>query len=283
MPTRALRCCGLLAVTVGLGAVLSVSAPTPVRLATALQEVANHPRSTVDGQGVESVAITVVATLAWFALAWLVLALILVGAAAAPGRLGAVATAVSAVLVPATTRQVLAAALGVTLMTGVSAGAAAASPRAPAPAPTAVSALDLDWPAAPSATATPPSPPPGNDVPDHDNTDHDNTDRDNTDRDVPDRDEPDRSVPDRDEPDRSVPDRDGLDRSVPGGGAPDRTVVVRYGDSLWTIVARHLGPGATDEQIAYEWPRWWSANHHIVGTDPDRIMPGQRLTPPSQP
>jgi nucleoid-associated protein YgaU len=263
MPTRALRCCGLLAVTVGLGAVLSVSAPTPVRLATALQEVANHPRSTVDGQGVESVAITVVATLAWFALAWLVLALILVGAAAAPGRLGAVATAVSAVLVPATTRQVLAAALGVTLMTGVSAGAAAASPRAPAPAPTAVSALDLDWPAAPSATATPPSPPPGNDVPDHDNTDHDNTDRD---------------VPDRDVPDRSVP-----DRSVPGGGAPDRTVVVRYGDSLWTIVARHLGPGATDEQIAYEWPRWWSANHHIVGTDPDRIMPGQRLTPPAQP
>ncbi|WP_158230853.1 LysM domain-containing protein [Frankia sp. CcI49] len=57
-------------------------------------------------------------------------------------------------------------------------------------------------------------------------------------------------------------------------------IVVLRGDSLWTIVARHLGPGATSDQIAAEWPRWWSANADVIGPDPDLILPGQRLVPP---
>jgi hypothetical protein len=61
---------------------------------------------------------------------------------------------------------------------------------------------------------------------------------------------------------------------------PTPEVVVLRGDSLWTIAARHLGPGATTAQIAREWPRWWAANKHVIGPDPDRILPGQRLQPP---
>lgn len=58
-------------------------------------------------------------------------------------------------------------------------------------------------------------------------------------------------------------------------------VVVRRGDSLWSITARHLGPDATDAEIAVEWPRWYAANRDAVGGDPDVILPGTVLRPPS--
>jgi nucleoid-associated protein YgaU len=57
-------------------------------------------------------------------------------------------------------------------------------------------------------------------------------------------------------------------------------VEVRPGDSLWTIVARHLGPGATDLDIAAAWPSWYEANAGTIGADPDLIRPGQLLVPP---
>ena len=58
-------------------------------------------------------------------------------------------------------------------------------------------------------------------------------------------------------------------------------VVVRRGDTLWSIAARHLGPTASAAQIAREWPRWHAANRHVIGADPDRLVPGQLLEPPS--
>jgi nucleoid-associated protein YgaU len=61
--------------------------------------------------------------------------------------------------------------------------------------------------------------------------------------------------------------------------ADDAVVVVR-GDTLWDIAARALGAGATPERIAAEWPRWYAANRAVVGADPDRVLPGQRLVPP---
>jgi nucleoid-associated protein YgaU len=57
-------------------------------------------------------------------------------------------------------------------------------------------------------------------------------------------------------------------------------VVVRRGDTLWSIAARHLGPGATDAEIALDWPHWFTANRAVVGSDPDLLRPGQRLRPP---
>jgi nucleoid-associated protein YgaU len=71
--------------------------------------------------------------------------------------------------------------------------------------------------------------------------------------------------------------------SAPGplaGIDQDDVVAVRPGDSLWTLAARHLGPGATAAQVADAWPRWWAANRDVVGDDPDLLRPGQLLRPP---
>jgi hypothetical protein len=62
--------------------------------------------------------------------------------------------------------------------------------------------------------------------------------------------------------------------------AMDAMVTVRRGDSLWSIAARHLGPGASDAEIALAWPRWYAANRDLIGTDPDHLLPGQQLCPP---
>ncbi len=69
-------------------------------------------------------------------------------------------------------------------------------------------------------------------------------------------------------------------------GAPRReattlTYVVRRGDALWDVAARHLGPSATAADIAREWPRWYAANRGVIGADPDLIHPGDVLVPPS--
>lgn len=60
----------------------------------------------------------------------------------------------------------------------------------------------------------------------------------------------------------------------------EEAVVVRRGDTLWDIAARALPAGATDAEIAAEWPRWYDANSSVIGADPDHIVPGQRLVPP---
>lgn len=82
------------------------------------------------------------------------------------------------------------------------------------------------------------------------------------------------------------PVRDGADPSVVSqprrrtAVAVDDEVVVRRGDSLWTIAARYLGPDAPDAYIAEEWPRWYEANRSVLRHGPDRLEPGMRLTPP---
>lgn len=86
-------------------------------------------------------------------------------------------------------------------------------------------------------------------------------------------------------PDRPAPvsrsDHPGLlgGRLRPTATAID-TVTVQRGDTLWSIVADHLGPGATDAEIAAEWPRWFEANRAVIGSNPDVILPGQQLRAP---
>lgn len=74
---------------------------------------------------------------------------------------------------------------------------------------------------------------------------------------------------------------------VPRAGLPPldrpaspRAITVAPGDSLWRLAAAHLGAGATANDIAAEWPRWFEANRAVIGTNPDLIHPGQQLTPP---
>jgi nucleoid-associated protein YgaU len=256
------RCGALLLITVSAAGTLNIIAPTPDRLAISLADFAHHPQPTVDAHGVESVAIAAVAALTWLVLAWLLLALVLVAASAAPGRAGRLAAGISGLLVPAAARQLLATALGVTILTGITAGtAAAAPPGPPAHAPTAISTLNLDWPTrslaapthAPRAGSPTPAPPGSHDQQ--------------------------TAAPPASQEAVAPPGGPRRDANPPPA-RPGREVVVQRGDTLWGIAARHLGPAATDEQIAREWPRWWSANHQVVGDDPDLISPGQRLTPP---
>ncbi|MFE8884894.1 LysM peptidoglycan-binding domain-containing protein [Pseudarthrobacter enclensis] len=60
-------------------------------------------------------------------------------------------------------------------------------------------------------------------------------------------------------------------------------VAVLAGDTLWDIVSDQLGPGASDVEVALEWPRWYEANRLVIGNNPDMLLPGQLLQPPSQP
>ncbi|GAA2169363.1 hypothetical protein [Pedococcus bigeumensis] len=70
-------------------------------------------------------------------------------------------------------------------------------------------------------------------------------------------------------------------RLVTGVSAPQPSeVVVHRGDSLWGIVRRELGPGATDTEVAAAWPHWYAANRDVIGPDPDVLLPGQVLRAP---
>jgi nucleoid-associated protein YgaU len=80
---------------------------------------------------------------------------------------------------------------------------------------------------------------------------------------------------------QSSTDRDRSEQAAEPVPEAPAHVVVQRGDSLWTIAARHLGPDASDAQIAAAWPRWYEANRHVIGDDPDLIVPGLTLTPPA--
>lgn len=56
-------------------------------------------------------------------------------------------------------------------------------------------------------------------------------------------------------------------------------VVVHRGDSLWSLVSRHLHTGDACV-ISAVWPRWYAANSAVIGADPDLLHVGQRLRIP---
>lgn len=58
------------------------------------------------------------------------------------------------------------------------------------------------------------------------------------------------------------------------------SVVVRSGDTLWSIAARGLPVGATDRQVAAAWHRIYQRNRDVIGANPDLLLPGQRLELP---
>ncbi|PQZ95893.1 hypothetical protein CQ018_00925 [Arthrobacter sp. MYb227] len=67
------------------------------------------------------------------------------------------------------------------------------------------------------------------------------------------------------------------------GGTPraDQTeVIVRAGDSLWSIAAAHLKTGASAAEIAAVWPHWYEANKIIIGPNPDHLALGLVLHAP---
>ena len=62
---------------------------------------------------------------------------------------------------------------------------------------------------------------------------------------------------------------------------PPSEVTVLAGDTLWEIASRHLGPTASDVDVALHWPRWYEANKSRIGESPHVLLPGQILKAPS--
>jgi hypothetical protein len=82
-------------------------------------------------------------------------------------------------------------------------------------------------------------------------------------------------------PSRPVGTADRAVRLVTSGSVPRTSeVVVHRGDTLWDIARRHLGPGASDAEVAAAWPRWYATNQHVIGPDPDVLLPEQVLRAP---
>lgn len=59
-----------------------------------------------------------------------------------------------------------------------------------------------------------------------------------------------------------------------------QTVVVRRGDTLWSIAAGALGDNPSIAAIARRWPDWYAANRAVIGDDPDLLLPGTVLQAP---
>ena len=58
------------------------------------------------------------------------------------------------------------------------------------------------------------------------------------------------------------------------------SVVVRPGDSLWSISREQLGQSATPQQIANGVEQIYALNHNRLGSDPNLIFAGQKLLLP---
>lgn len=70
------------------------------------------------------------------------------------------------------------------------------------------------------------------------------------------------------------------DRPTDADAGRRGTVVVRAGDTLWSLAAGRLPRGAGDAQVSAAWQRLHADNRRAV-PDPDLIRPGQRLRLPA--
>jgi LysM domain-containing protein len=81
-------------------------------------------------------------------------------------------------------------------------------------------------------------------------------------------------------PDRAIGAGPATPAAGPGARPRPREVVVRPGDSLWSIAEGLLGPAADDVEVTAAWHRLHRANLSRVD-DPDLIRPGQHLVVPA--
>jgi len=61
---------------------------------------------------------------------------------------------------------------------------------------------------------------------------------------------------------------------------PERTVIVKPGDSLWSISEQRLGPEASPQRVYDHTYQMYALNRKIIGSDPDLIFAGQQLSLP---
>lgn len=230
------------------------------------------------------------AALGLVVLLWLVVAILSSAASMLPGRAGRRATDVAGALAPAALRRVVAAVLGVGLSTGLAAGGAladgvglsgpgvtATATATPTGTPTASTSTTSSGPtltaARPGSAHLPP--PSGGAIGGVVGADARGAAEPAT--------AATSVVPDPAlAPTRPLHALGPLSRPTRPASTPHQVVVVAAGDSLWAIAARHLGAGATEAQIAAEWPRWYAANRHLIGDNPDLIQIGLHLQAPTE-
>jgi resuscitation-promoting factor RpfA len=224
--------------------------------------------------GFDHLLVSVAALAAWVALSWFCAITGLAFASVAPGALGRLCAKTSQRLTPRLLRRFIEAVVGISVLAGPL-GATSAFAASPAPAASASTAAadagrgssgwtsDLDRPTSQIAPAS--RPPLYLDRP---------------------------ANPYVAQSPRPVvtlapagsaaliagsPHRDAHDGT---GASYVESYVVRRGDALWDIAARHLGVSATAADVAREWPRWYDANRAVIGDDPALIRPGELLVPP---
>jgi Tol biopolymer transport system component len=61
---------------------------------------------------------------------------------------------------------------------------------------------------------------------------------------------------------------------------PELTVIVKPGDSLWSISEQRLGPEASPQRVYDHTIQMYDLNRKRIGADPNLIFPGQRLSLP---
>ncbi len=195
----------------------------------------------------DEVLLPLIASGALVGILWLGCGVVLEVLTGMPGTIGGWAERAATVLTPRQVRAVIATLLGIGITAGLATGASAVG-SAPlpltAPSPVPAQTPDPEVSSLPDPGWVPPAP----------------------------------TV--RPQPDvrvlSPVPRDDPADRDSP------HEVVVHRGDSLWAIAARHLGTTASDAEIAEAWPAWYAANRHVIGSDPDLLLPGQVLRAPER-
>jgi hypothetical protein len=202
---------------------------------------------TVDTAGPDVLVTSAAGLLAWAVWGWGALGLALTAASALPGVLGGTARLALHVVLPAGARRSAALALGLGLgVAGPLFGTATLLAPTPASATditrSATTGSALDWPVGPAALPVP--------------------------------DWPATVV------DPALGPAPDWPAEAPAAGAH---VVVR-GECLWHIASDRLlaqhGRTPTDGEVAAATQAWWQANAAVIGPDPDRLLPGQVLTPP---
>lgn len=191
--------------------------------------------------GFEAILIAAAGGAAWICLTWLTMGSVLLALAALPAWVGATCARIAQRTVPPVLRRAAGALLGATVL-GVP--TLCALPAAAATGPSQISAA-LAAPVTPSLDGHPTGTAAVDPTP----------------------------LPDLDRPAPLRPAHKPASRSK-------QPVVVRSGDSLWSITARWLGPGASDAAVAARWRSWYATNRTVVGPDPDVLRPGQVLSPP---
>ncbi len=189
------------------------------------------------------VAVTELAAAAlWLAACWLAVGLVASGVAAMPGAGGRAGRRLAAAVLPRAVYRLVAGATGLGIvLSPVAAGAV----RAPAPSATATPA----WPTSDPVAA--PRWPTG----------------------------PLQQAPHHPQPHHSQPHHSPPKQPSPQPASASQ-VVVAPGESLWSIAADHLHR-PSPQRVAAAWPRWYAANRAVIGTDPNHIVAGEVLNPPT--